>query len=83
MKIVVIIQRIMPHYRIPFFERLSQLLLKNNIELKVIYGQHRKNTVPKSIDVNRPWAEKIHNIYLFSEKKRSYLATLYYQISKC
>lgn len=68
MKKVVIIQRILPHYRIPFFERLEQVLAKNNIELVVIYGQHRENTVPKSVNVDRPWALKINNYYLFSER---------------
>jgi len=69
MKQVVIIQRVLPHYRIPFFERLSQVLAENNIELLVFYGQHRENTVPKSVDVDRPWAVKIHNYYLFSKSK--------------
>lgn len=69
MKKVVIIQRVLPHYRIPFFERLSQVLAENNIELLVFYGQHRENTVPKSVDVDRPWAVKIHNYYLFSKSK--------------
>jgi glycosyltransferase involved in cell wall biosynthesis len=67
MKKVVIIQRILPHYRIPFFERLFQVLAEKNIELIVIYGQHRENTVPKSVNVDRPWALKINNYYLFSE----------------
>ena len=68
MKKVVIIQRILPHYRIPFFERLSQVLAENNIELLVVYGQHRKNTVPKSVHVDKPWALKIHNYYFFPER---------------
>jgi len=67
MKKVVIIQRVLPHYRIPFFEKLAQVLAENNIELLVVYGQHRKNTVPKSVDVDRPWALKIKNYYFFSE----------------
>jgi len=69
MKKVVIVQRILPHYRIPFFEKLSQELLNKNIELVVFYGQHRENTVPKSIDVDKPWASKIKNYYLFSDSR--------------
>lgn len=39
MKKVVIVQRITGDYRIPFFERLFDILKNSNISIKVVYGQ--------------------------------------------
>lgn len=65
---VVILQRILPHYRIPFFELLSSDLLKKKISLKVFYGQEYPGTVPRTVLSDRPWAEFRKNIYLKIEK---------------
>jgi len=62
---VVIVQRIIPHYRIPFYDALSVLLASEGVELKVVYGQEKQGSVPVSIDVERQWAVKITNIYFF------------------
>ena len=45
---VTIIQRILPHYRIPFFEALHRELGHAGIELQLIYGQEYPGTVPRS-----------------------------------
>ncbi len=64
MKKVVIIQRIIPHYRVDFYDALSSRLASNNIKLEIIYGQESKGTVPKSVKYNRTWAIKITNLYV-------------------
>lgn len=61
---VTIVQRILPHYRIPFFRKLAEELRKSQIVLQLIYGQESKGMVPVSIPINEPWAYRIHNIYL-------------------
>jgi len=63
MENVIILQRIIPHYRLPLYQRLYKELLKENIQLTVIYGQERVGTVPKSIVIDEPWAIKIENHY--------------------
>jgi len=60
---VVIIQRILPHYRVEFFRKLSARLSDKGIDLKIIYGQERKNTVPKSVDDESNYTIKIKNTY--------------------
>lgn len=56
MKKVVIYQRVLPHYRIPFFERLYEILLEHGIQLQVVFGNEKAGTVPKTVQVDRPWA---------------------------
>jgi len=63
MKDVIIIQRIIPHYRIAFYNALYKKLLSQNIKLTVIYGQEKANAVPKSVFVEQPWAVQIKNKY--------------------
>jgi glycosyltransferase involved in cell wall biosynthesis len=61
---VTIFQRIIPHYRKRFFDKLYLRLRENNIELRVIYGQHRVGSVPEGGRYNEPWAIFTKNIYL-------------------
>jgi len=63
MKKVVILQRVLPHYRIPFFEGLCSALREKKIVLNVIYGQEYPGTVPKTVRSARPWAEYRENAY--------------------
>lgn len=60
---VTIIQRILPHYRIPFFEALHRDLALVGIDLQLIYGQEYPGTVPRSEQLDRPWAIRIENRY--------------------
>jgi glycosyltransferase involved in cell wall biosynthesis len=70
MKKVVIVQRIVPHYRIPFFDALSEKLSVKGIELKVVYGQELSGTVPKSVDIKNAWAIRVKNKYFrFKDKE--------------
>ncbi len=61
---VTIIQRILPHYRIPFFEALHRELARAGIELQLIYGQEYPGTVPRSELLKHPWTIRIENSYL-------------------
>lgn len=61
---VCIIQRVLPHYRIKFFMELREKLIKNDVDLKVIYGQEKPGDVPKTKDVDFEWCRKIQNKYI-------------------
>lgn len=61
---VTIIQRILPHYRIPFFEALHRELAHAGIELQLIYGQEYPGAVPRSEPLEYPWTIRIENRYL-------------------
>lgn len=61
---VAIIQRVLPHYRLPFFERLHERLRERNIDLRLIYGQEYPGTVPVTVKLEREWATRIQNKYL-------------------
>lgn len=65
---VTIIQRVLPHYRVPFFESLAERLAHDGIRLKLIYGQEYPGTVPKSVNLQVEWARKIKNLYLKSSE---------------
>jgi glycosyltransferase involved in cell wall biosynthesis len=60
---VTIVQRILPHYRIPFFTQLAEALAKDGIELSLVYGQELQGTVPKTFEFDAPWAHRIKNAY--------------------
>lgn len=61
---VAIIQRVLPHYRLSFMRRLREKLETHAIDLRLIYGQERPDTVPKSVDLTDSWATKIKNLYI-------------------
>lgn len=61
---VTIIQRIVPHYRVPFFKRLNERLAALGVTLKLVYGQEYPGTVPVSTSIEAPWAVKICNSYV-------------------
>jgi glycosyltransferase involved in cell wall biosynthesis len=61
---IYIYQRILPHYRIPFFRGLAKLLLQQDIQLVVVYGQEYPGTVPKTVMINEDWAIYKKNIYI-------------------
>jgi glycosyltransferase involved in cell wall biosynthesis len=63
---ITIIQRIVPHYRVPFFEALHHELVRSGIEVRLIYGQEFPGTVPCSVMMEYPWAVRIDNRYLNS-----------------
>ena len=61
---VAIIQRILPEYRIQFFERLAESLSDQGVGFTLIYGQEQPGKVPATCKVKRTWAFEIVNRYL-------------------
>lgn len=61
---VTIVQRILPHYRISFIERLNEQLAMRGIELDLVYGQELPGTVPCTVPFHTSWAREIRNRYL-------------------
>jgi len=64
MKRVVILQRIVPHYRLSLFDRMAARLKREGVDFEVVYGQEHPGTVPKSIHVQRDWATFARNSYV-------------------
>ena len=64
MPTVTIIQRIVPHYRVPFFTRLAERLADDGIDFRLVYGQEYPGTVPTTSPVDASWAKRIENKYL-------------------
>lgn len=64
MPLVTIVQRVLPHYRHAFFERLHGALADSGVELNLIYGQEKPGSVPKTLELDRPWAKRIRNKYV-------------------
>lgn len=60
---VTFIQRILPHYRVPFFSGLHRALDERGISLELVYGQERAGTVPVSESLVQPWATRVENSY--------------------
>ena len=61
---VTVLQRVLPHYRIPFFRALHRRLQRDAIELRLIYGQERAGTVPRTVPLEEEWARRIDNRYV-------------------
>ncbi len=64
MKRVVLLQRVLPHYRISFVEALAIALAGRGVALELVYGQARRGDAPQSAEFDAPWARRIHNHYL-------------------
>jgi glycosyltransferase involved in cell wall biosynthesis len=60
---ILIYQRVLPHYRIPFFDALYNKLQSVGIQLLVVAGNEKEGQVPKTVKVDRPWVEYRHNLY--------------------
>lgn len=61
---VTIIQRIVPHYRVPFFRLLQRCLTDHDIDFQLVYGQEYPGTVPASVVIDAPWAVRVTNRYI-------------------
>jgi hypothetical protein len=72
MKRVAIVQRVVPHYRISFFEQLRDVLSERGVELTVISGQPSTQESVKRDGGHLPWAEALHNRY-WSIGKRQFV----------
>lgn len=60
---VTIFQRVLPHYRLPFYRSLFDRLREGNIDFQLIYGQEFPGTVPKTVEVKDTWANYVENKY--------------------
>ncbi len=74
MKEVTIIQRILPQYRIDFFEGLRDSLKREGVKLQLVYGGGDKNDALKKDEVELNWAKKIKN-----HRYRIFSTNLYWQ----
>ncbi|MFU8820505.1 MAG: glycosyltransferase family 4 protein [Gammaproteobacteria bacterium] len=61
---VLLVQRILPHYRTGFFRLLREKLHSQSVELRLVAGQEREGTVPVSVPLHEDWVTWIENHYL-------------------
>lgn len=60
---VTLIQRVLPHYRISFVRGLQARLWERGIDFRLIYGQERAGTVPRTVLLHESWAHYVINRY--------------------
>jgi L-malate glycosyltransferase len=58
---VLFIYKFLPQYRVDFFQQLKDALLKQNIELQLIYGKSKGNDALKNDEVDINWGKYIPN----------------------
>lgn len=63
MKKIIIIQRRLPHYRIPFFIRLNYELASRGIKLSLAHGEPTSEEMKKNDGGYLPWAVKLSTGY--------------------
>ena len=68
MKKVLVIQRRMTHYRVPFFETLRAQLNCNNLALTVAYGSPALSEISKEDKGDLSWGINLPTKYLFGDK---------------
>ena len=68
MKKIYIYQRVLTHYRIPFFQKLAKELASNDLQLQVVYGKEYNGTIPKTVEVKEEWAIYRKNYYIKTKK---------------
>lgn len=61
---VCIVQRIVPHYRVSFFQALHRELANTGIDLELIHGQESPGTVPRGEFLDEHWASRVNNRYI-------------------
>jgi glycosyltransferase involved in cell wall biosynthesis len=67
-RVVAIVQRCIPIYRVPLFNHLKDLLIADNIELRLLYGDAtlKEQTKRDTIDVH--WGNKLNTKYFFDNR---------------
>lgn len=60
---VVVIQRVLTHYRVPFFEEVRRHLETSDVDLRLIAGQPRKRELARNDSGQLPWSEECRNCY--------------------
>ena len=64
MKRVVVIQRVLPHYRHDFFDGVERQLSNEGYEFVLYYGQERDGEVPRTKPLVGGWARFSNNWYI-------------------
>lgn len=64
MKRVVVVQRVLTHYRVPFFEGLRERLASNGVTLELVVGQSTTAASTKRDEATLAWATQVDNRYL-------------------
>lgn len=64
-KKVLVIQRRMTHYRLPFFESLRNQCIASDIELVVAYGEPAIDEINKNDSGDLPWGIRLPTYYKF------------------
>lgn len=67
-KKVLVIQRRMTHYRIPFFNALRSECEKNGIELLLAYGEPTQDELTKNDNADLAWGYKLNTYYFLGGK---------------
>lgn len=63
MRRVVVVQRVVPHYRVPFFEGLRTALADRGVDLVVVRGQPSTEETARGFSGPLPWATEVQNRY--------------------
>lgn len=61
---VVVLQRVLPHYRVAFFEALRVRLAEGGVDLVLVHGQPEFAEAAKNDAAELAWARQIRNRYL-------------------
>ncbi|MGY0532065.1 glycosyltransferase family 4 protein [Stenotrophomonas sp. C-A] len=67
-KHVVIVQRRLTHYRVPFFEELRRALAVRDIKLTLVYGNPTRREASKDDGADLPWGIKVPCKYFLSDR---------------
>lgn len=68
---VVVIQRTLPHYRVPLFNLLRELLDERGIDFDLIVGQAALWEASKNDEGSLPWAKTVKNRYIKFGKRHA------------
>lgn len=60
---VALLQRVLPHYRVGFVERLHARLATSGVELRLAYGKEHGDSRPRTVRLNAHWAVEVQNSY--------------------
>lgn len=61
MKKILFIYKYLPQYRLDFFQQLRKVLLKQNIEMQLIYGKSNNINILRKDEIDIEWAKFIPN----------------------
>jgi hypothetical protein len=64
MKTVLVVQRVLTHYRVPFFDKLRNRLKGEGIRLDLVVGQPTTAGASKHDQATLAWATQVNNRYL-------------------